>query len=314
MNTNIFYDTIPFLCNVLSTKKRNSFTLIHYRKIFLKDKSSNLIFNHNRHYRNKIKTLKIMFSNYSTLNLNFDNLSVLVCRNSNINVLDLRYFPNLKYLDCSQNQLCNLNHTQNLEYLDCSNNHIYTLNLEGSFKLKYFYCNRNSMRNLNIKNTPNLKILFCYCNKLKNLSVSNSNSLRTLICRNNKIIYLSIFNTPNLKYLDCSYNRINELNIKSIIYRFKYINLYSNRFTYIDLSHVKRINYVNFKKLNDNFRKKTLVVNHPFLQKEEDTILIEIVNLENVIIDRMKCDGSFIHLFENTRLPNMFEVTIYPCV
>ena len=67
----------------------------------------------------------------------------------------IEFFPNLKELDCSINQLSRLDVSQNtaLEKLDCSTNQLASLNLSKNAKLKYLYCNQNELTSLDVSPT-----------------------------------------------------------------------------------------------------------------------------------------------------------------
>ena len=67
----------------------------------------------------------------------------------------IEFFPNLKELDCSINQLSRLDVSQNtaLEKLDCSTNQLASLNLSKNAKLKYLYCNQNELTSLDVSQT-----------------------------------------------------------------------------------------------------------------------------------------------------------------
>ena len=67
----------------------------------------------------------------------------------------IEFFPNLKELDCSINQLSRLDVSQNtaLEKLDCSTNQLASLNLSKNAKLKYLYCQQNELTSLDVSQT-----------------------------------------------------------------------------------------------------------------------------------------------------------------
>ena len=67
----------------------------------------------------------------------------------------IEFFPNLRELDCSINQLSRLDVSQNtaLEKLDCSTNQLASLNLSKNAKLKNLYCNQNELTSLDVSQT-----------------------------------------------------------------------------------------------------------------------------------------------------------------
>ena len=67
----------------------------------------------------------------------------------------IEFFPNLKELDCSINQLSALDVSQNtaLEKLDCSTNQLSGLDVSRNAKLKYLYCSQNELTSLDVSQT-----------------------------------------------------------------------------------------------------------------------------------------------------------------
>ena len=72
----------------------------------------------------------------------------------------IEFFPNLKELDCSINQLSRLDVSQNtaLEKLDCSTNQLASLNLSKNAKLKYLYCSQNELTSLDVSQTAVMEL------------------------------------------------------------------------------------------------------------------------------------------------------------
>ena len=67
----------------------------------------------------------------------------------------IEFFPNLKELDCSINQLSALDVSRNtaLEKLDCSTNQLSRLDVSQNAKLKYLYCSQNELTSLDVSQT-----------------------------------------------------------------------------------------------------------------------------------------------------------------
>ena len=119
-------------------------------------------------------------------------------------------FKKLEYLDCSDNQIIQLDNLPNsLKILDCYCNQITMLpNLPN--KLEKLYCNNNQINNNQITQLDtlhNIEILDCSYNLITRLP--NLPTLEILDCSYNQITMLP--NLPTLKILDCSYNQITML-------------------------------------------------------------------------------------------------------
>ena len=186
------------------------------------------------------------------------NDTIVNCYGNQIHNLDgIKYFKNIKYLDCSYNDLislpllpsslyqliCSNNQLlaisslpDSLKLLDCAaNNLIYLPNLPSG--IGFIYCQDNQITTLPF--LPNsLLTLNCEVNQLDSLP-ELSNSIDTLICSNNSLTKLPAI--PNslqvlicqsnqlgtlptclsIKYVDCQYNFITDLPIyDSIQYLF----------------------------------------------------------------------------------------------
>ena len=126
----------------------------------------------------------------------------------------IEFFPNLKELDCSINQLSRLNVSQNtaLEKLDCSTNQLSSLNLSKNAKLKYLYCNQNELTSLDVSKNTGLNLLNCNRNRLTSLDVSQNEKLEWLYCRQNKLTSLDVSQTA-VTTLNASDNKI-DINVE----------------------------------------------------------------------------------------------------
>ncbi|CAJ0767237.1 24404_t:CDS:2, partial [Entrophospora sp. SA101] len=159
--------------------------------------------------------------------------------------LNLEGFTNLKSLDCSDNELTDLDlyECKKLEYLDCSNNYQNeegidfldvsackelkelhanhcSLNLTNNKKLKHIYCYENQIEELEVKHLTELENSFCYHNNLRKLDCSGLKNLKDLYCANASIDFDNLLKTLNvdgceaLENLDCAENNgLNELNL-----------------------------------------------------------------------------------------------------
>jgi uncharacterized repeat protein (TIGR01451 family) len=152
------------------------------------------------------------------------NEIILYCSYRNIGVLDgVKYFDNLVYLYCDDNELAELPILPSLEYLCCSGNQITSISLlpESILQLS---CSRNQITLLSslpeslqdfqcydnqLTSLPampsSLVSLVCYGNLLTSLPILPE-SLTSLICGNNPISSLPTL-PQSIKYLDCSYSQ-----------------------------------------------------------------------------------------------------------
>ena len=108
--------------------------------------------------------------------------------------------------------LTGIEHFPNLTYLDCSNNQLTSLDLSNNPSLTRLECVSNQLSSLDLTNNPNLEILYCYSNRLTSLDVTKNNDLTELWCYNNQLTELDVSNQPNLERVECSHNKITTLN------------------------------------------------------------------------------------------------------
>ena len=98
----------------------------------------------------------------------------------------------LTYLDCSYNQLTNLNLMNNtaLTILFCTDNQLTSLNLSTNTLLTYLHCYNNQLNSLNLSANPAITYLYCWYNQLTILNLNNGH--------NTLLIGVYASNNPNL--------------------------------------------------------------------------------------------------------------------
>lgn len=128
-------------------------------------------------------------------------------------------FPNLKKIDCSDNQINNLNvnSLSLLQELYCSNNCMGTLGVNGLSNLKLLDANAICVSNFNLTGLTSLEYLSCMSNGLSFLDVSALVSLKSLNCSNNNISNLTISGLNSLETIHCENNLLmTSFNISSL--------------------------------------------------------------------------------------------------
>ena len=96
----------------------------------------------------------------------------------------IEFFPNLKKLYCSENQLTELDVSKNkeLESLLCNKNQLTELDVSNNTELVYLQCGENQLTELDVSQNTKLKNLHCYRNQLTELDVSKNTALVELYC------------------------------------------------------------------------------------------------------------------------------------
>ena len=143
------------------------------------------------------------------------NLRYLDCTNNQLATLNVAGLTNLEELYCYRNQLTelNVNGLTSLEYLDCEGNQLTELNVNGLTSLEYLACERNQLTELNVAGLTNLQVLVCFDNQLTTLNVAGLTNLEVLDCDNNQLTELNVTGLTNLQELYCTRNQLTELDL-----------------------------------------------------------------------------------------------------
>lgn len=143
-------------------------------------------------------------------------VTTIDCTNQQIVSLQgIEYFTNLTHLDCSNNQLSNLDVSwnTNLISLTCRNNQLSNLDVSRNTALTHLDCLNNQLSNLDISRNTALTYLDCRNNQLDNLVTGLGATLETFLCRNNQLRNLDLSQYTAITYLDCSNNQLTNLDL-----------------------------------------------------------------------------------------------------
>ena len=138
----------------------------------------------------------------------FPNLKKLDCRNNNLTRLDVSKNTKLTVLYCEFNQLTSLDLSQNtaLTELNCQYNQLTSLDLSQNTALTMLDCALNPLTSLDVSNNTALTYLNCNYNQLTSLNLSKNTALTKLGCAGNKLTGLDLSQNTALTILDCSGN------------------------------------------------------------------------------------------------------------
>ena len=127
----------------------------------------------------------------------------------------IEFFPELENLDCSENQLTQLDVSKNpkLKRLVCYENKLTSLDVSGNTSLTELHCYTNQLTSLNLGENANLDILNCVVNRLTSLDLSGNANLTRLACSIKLLTSLDVSNNTNLILLDCERNQLTSLNV-----------------------------------------------------------------------------------------------------
>ena len=107
------------------------------------------------------------------------------------------YFTALTYLNCSDNQLTELDVSENkaLKELDCALNQLKELDVSKNTALTELCCSRNPLRKLDVRDNTALTELCCNGNQLTELDVSKNTELKVLQFFENQLTSMDVENT-----------------------------------------------------------------------------------------------------------------------
>ena len=165
----------------------------------------------------------------------FPALKKLYCSSNNLSELDLSSNPELTELYCSSNNLSELDLSSNPELTElyCSNNKLKTLSGIGS-KITKINCSNNKFEKLLLNSKPSLTSLIC----------SNNSSLEDLRCYEDNLTTLDCTNCGNLTMLDCYSNKLTELNLTGCP-NLETIFCFSNQLTELNLTGCPNLSNIN---------------------------------------------------------------------
>ncbi|RKZ52033.1 MAG: hypothetical protein DRR08_28715, partial [Candidatus Parabeggiatoa sp. nov. 2] len=158
---------------------------------------------------------------------------------------DLEKIVNLHYLDCSENQISDLeplhaNHKK-LQTLYCENNQISDLEpLRAMTNLQTLNCSSNEISDLEpLRAVTNLQTLNCSSNQISDLKPLHANKkLQVLDCRQNKISDLEPLRAfTNLQELVCDENQISDLEPLRAVTNLQILNCEKNQISDLEPLH-----------------------------------------------------------------------------
>ena len=174
----------------------------------------------------------------------FKDLQTLECSSNNLTEIDLSQNPNLWDLRVDDNQLTELDVSDysNLNCLYCCNNQLTELDVSKNSNLTTLGCWSNQLTSLQLND--NIATLYCNDNSLTELNVAGNESLERLGCDNNQIAELDVSGCFSLEYLSCGDNPITELDLAD---NDNLNNLYcdNNQLTELDLSNCTKLYELN---------------------------------------------------------------------
>ena len=170
------------------------------------------------------------------------------------NLKGIEIFSALKELNCSNNQLNELDvsHNTELERLYCSYNNLQQLSLENNTNLISLSISFNRISSLDVSNKPQLKTLNSQMSSMTQLNLSGSTALEWINVANNALTDLDLSTNVELQYVNLFDNRLTSLNVDTLS-KLDFLNVGSNQLTKLDLSQNKSLSAYGGFFATDNY-------------------------------------------------------------
>lgn len=167
----------------------------------------------------------------------FTNLIELDCSKNEITEIDLSNYLQLSTLICYQNDLTSidLSNLPLLEKLECQSNPITDINVTSNSNLSYLSCSSTEISSIDISQNSLLDFLSLSNNEIDQIDVNSNPLLTILLVRNCNLENINVSNNTLLSRLDCSFNKLNTINIENNI-NLKTLSCSNNVINDIDVS------------------------------------------------------------------------------
>ena len=174
------------------------------------------------------------------------NLLAMNCKGNKLSTIDCASAAKLVMLDCSDNQLAQLDISglKSAKYIYFMNNKITNLIVGELPLLEELNASFNGLNSINLTKLPALKALSVDNNSISNLVVDRNTKLEALYCKKNKIQNLDVTMLPNLKELSASHNRLSAIDLSKNT-ELEELDLKDNSLTGLDLT-----NNINLEEIN----------------------------------------------------------------
>lgn len=230
----------------------------------------------------------------------------------------IEYFMALTYLDCSSNQLTELDVSNNtrLTYLNCELNDITTLDVSKNTALTELYCYGNQLTELNVNNTA-LEKLHCDDNQLTALDVSDNTALTELDCSRNQITELDVSKNTALVRLECADNKLTALDVSKNT-ELEILSCDSNKLKELDVRNCTELidlycgnDIYDFKNRNEivslDISNNTKLVNLGCYNNKIEKLDVS----NNNVLETVQCGGNKLTTFDISKCPDLRILQIH---
>lgn len=203
------------------------------------------------------------------------NLEVLDCSRNEIEDIDISKNKKLKHLSCYSNPICNLNIKDNTLFITlyCGNCNIGELDCSQNKDLEILSCRFNPLRGIDLWENKRLTLLNVRRCQLEELELRSLKALQKLDCSENKLYELQLYENKELIHLDCARNDLhNDLYVGTNT-KLRYLDCRMNRcLDSITISKGQHIEEVNsdIRPMTESYRKYLSWKNYHESRYKED--------------------------------------------
>lgn len=167
----------------------------------------------------------------------FQALTRLECSDNNLTNLNLSHNVLLTELTCENNRLTSLDvsYCPDLSGLWCRTNQLTILEVGNNLALRNLNCSNNQLTSIDVSKNTSLSSLLIASNQLSTLDISQNKSLTDFICEDNQIGNLDVSQNTELSYLGVGGNQLTTLDIRNNTL-LNSISCGANQLTSLDLS------------------------------------------------------------------------------
>ena len=177
-----------------------------------------------------------------------------------------------------------------ITYLDCSENDLTQLDVSKNTSLKELNCNNNKLTALDVSKNTVLEILNCSSNKLTALDVSENTSITDLNCSNNKLMALDVSENTSITDFNCSYNKLSQLDVSKNT-ALEVLDCRSNDLTQLDVS--KNISLTQLYCSENNLTQLDVSKNTALVWLYcSNNNLTHLDISKNTVLEHLECEGN----------------------
>ncbi|WP_298421784.1 hypothetical protein [uncultured Kordia sp.] len=232
----------------------------------------------------------------------FTALTNLNCSRNQIQNLDVTANTALIEFNCFDNELTSLDVTQNvlLNTLSVNDNQLTSIDLTNNTAIDFLYLENNQISNLDLSQNVQLSYFVVGNNQLTSLDFSQNTLITDIGCQDNMLTNINLSQNTLVRELDCSNNQLASLDVTANT-ALQSLNTANNQLTLLDLTQNTNLEY--FTGNNNQLETLDLSLNTLLETVEVTDNALTTINLKNG-------NTTSITNFKSTNNPNLSCVSV----